>query len=104
MITDILKQQIIDRLVIGFKPEKIYLFGSQAWGNPGPNSDVDIMVIVSDSPLPPLKRAVEARVLLRDLKFPKDIIVKTRAEFDKYKNVFASLSSKILRKGIVLYG
>ncbi|MBI5220384.1 MAG: hypothetical protein HY978_00920 [Candidatus Liptonbacteria bacterium] len=29
--------QIIQRIVREYKPEKIYLFGSEAWGNPGPD-------------------------------------------------------------------
>lgn len=103
-ITDEQKAAIVQRLVAGMNPEKIILFGSQAWGDPGPGSDVDIMVIVAQSELRPVQRAMKAYALLRDLKFPKDILVKTRAEFDKYRDVFASLASKISRKGIVLYG
>lgn len=98
------KKEIVKRLVKGLQPEKIILFGSQAWGNPGTHSDVDIMVIVPQSLLSPAQRAQKAYSLLHGLGFPKDIMVKTRAEFDKYKEVFASLESKVNRKGIILYG
>jgi len=33
-------------LVIEFNPEKIYIFGSYAWGNPTEDSDLDIMIVV----------------------------------------------------------
>lgn len=96
--------EIVKRLAEGLRPEKIILFGSQAWGIPNPDSDVDIMVIVLDSDVSPAKRAAKAYGLLRGIKISKDILVKTRAEFDKFKNVKASLESKIDREGIVLYG
>ncbi len=98
------KNELIKRLVGGMRPDKIILFGSQAWGTPDKDSDVDIMVIVPQSDLRPALRAQKAYSLLHGLKFPKDILVKTRAEFEKYKDVPASLEAKINKQGVVLYG
>ena len=36
----------IQRIVSELKPEKIILFGSYAYGNPTPDSDVDLLVIM----------------------------------------------------------
>ena len=41
-----LLQAATQRLVAEFQPEEIYLFGSHAWGTPGQDSDIDLMVIV----------------------------------------------------------
>src|ERR1019366_10654669 len=40
---------IIDRLVQIFRPERIYLFGSVARGDADPDSDFDLMIVVSDA-------------------------------------------------------
>lgn len=101
-------QKVLDdmtrRLVEEFHPEKIFLFGSHAWGNPTQDSDVDLMVIVSDSDARPTERALRARRCLSDVVVPKDILVKTRKEFDRYADVYASLEAEILDRGKVLYG
>ena len=40
--------EVLRRLVDAYCPETIYLFGSYARGDVGPDSDYDIMVVVSD--------------------------------------------------------
>ncbi len=44
-----LLKQAVDRLVVEFRPEAIYLFGSHAWGVPTDDSDVDLFVIGPES-------------------------------------------------------
>ena len=39
---------IVDRLIGIYHPERIYLFGSAARGEAGPDSDYDIMIVVPD--------------------------------------------------------
>ena len=36
--------EITDKIVKEFKPEKIILFGSYAWGKPNKDSDIDLLV------------------------------------------------------------
>jgi len=99
-----LLDEITRRLVEEFQPEKIILFGSHAWGEPNDDSDVDLYVIVKESDLPPAKRSMRAYRSLRGVRFPKDILVRTRAEVDRYKDVRASLEHRVLERGKVLYG
>ncbi|MDT8444223.1 MAG: hypothetical protein RQ722_08015 [Desulfuromonadales bacterium] len=40
---------------------------------------------------------------LEGLRVPKDVLVRTRQETEKYRHVFASLESQVLEKGRVLY-
>jgi predicted nucleotidyltransferase len=91
-------------LVDEFQPEAIYLFGSHAWGQPQPDSDLDIMIIVADSQQSPTERARRAYRSLRGIFVPVDVLVKTRAEFERYRSVYASLEAQVHEKGVLLYG
>jgi len=101
---DTVLQEMTRRLAAEFQPCQIYLFGSHAWGRPHEDSDVDLLVIVSDSARSPLERALQARRCLRDLHVAKDILVETQAEVDWASRVYASLESEILERGVKLYG
>lgn len=94
---------VTQRLVNEFQPERIILFGSHAWGTPNEDSDLDLLVIVSQSSEKPTRRAARAYRCLRGLTVPAEILVKTRAEVERYRTVRASLESEILERGRVLY-
>lgn len=96
--------EIVDRLTREFAPETIFLFGSHAWGLPESDSDLDLLVVVTDSHLPPARRAADAYRCLRDIPCPLDILVKTRQEFERFAGVPASLENRILQEGRRLYG
>ncbi|MEZ0395977.1 MAG: nucleotidyltransferase domain-containing protein, partial [Anaerolineales bacterium] len=93
--------QVVARLVEALQPEKIILFGSYAYGQPTPDSDVDLLV-VWDTHLPPRQRVVEVSRLLYPRPFPVDILVKTPQELEteSRENFFLR---EILQKGAVLY-
>jgi predicted nucleotidyltransferase len=46
MVDDQTIQDLCNRIVQDFQPERIILFGSYAYGNPTPDSDVDILVVL----------------------------------------------------------
>ena len=94
---------MVDRLVKVFQPEVIYLFGSVARGQAGPDSDYDIMVIVSSSSEPKYRRAQKAQSALWGLHSGADVLVLTRAEFDESRTVVCSLPATVLREGKELY-
>jgi predicted nucleotidyltransferase len=99
-----LLEEITKRLVAEFQPEQIILFGSHAWGTPNEDSDVDLLVIVPHSDDKPAQRAMRAYRCLRGLMVPTDILVKTHAEVERFRHVYASLECEILERGEVLYG
>ena len=102
-ITEELIQEIKNRIVSGVHPEKIILFGSYAYGTPTKDSDLDLLVIMpSDEPIH--KRVLQIRKLLRDFRVPKDIIVYTPQEVEKWKNVTNAFITSIMKKGKVIYG
>ncbi len=98
-----LLDELTRRLVEAFQPEEIILFGSHAWGSPDRGSDIDVMVIVATSDLSEYERTVAAHRCLSGLAIAKDVIVRTRAEFDDLCTVRGSLEDKIASQGEVLY-
>ncbi|HET8562995.1 MAG TPA: nucleotidyltransferase domain-containing protein [Candidatus Binatia bacterium] len=92
----------VKKIAETLKPEKIILFGSYAYGNPTPDSDVDLLVIMKTRK-PRKDRVVAVSLLLYPRPFPVDIMVKTPKEIDndlRKGNVFVR---EIIRKGGVLY-
>lgn len=102
-VNEDLLRELTQRLVELFQPEQVILFGSHVWGTPTAGSDVDVMVIVTQSNLSEYERAVLGHRCLSGLDIAKDVIVKTRAEFDFLRDVPASLEYKIAHQGKVLY-
>jgi len=104
MIDENIISEVTDKLVKEFNPEKIILFGSYAWGNPTEESDLDILVIITDSKEKQTMRMTKALQCLRGFEgIPKDILVKTHYEAYRFKDVIASLEYKIFREGKILY-
>ena len=99
-----LLQTATQRLVAEFQPEAIYLFGSRAWGVPREDSDVDLMVIVPHSDERPIRRDQRAQTCLGRLDLSADVLVRTRGEVERVRNVEGSLTANVLRNGRKLYG
>ena len=103
-LDDSLLQTATQRLVAEFQPDQIWLFGSHAWGNPHDDSDVDLLVVVPHSDETPIRRSQRAHRCLRGLRMPKDVLVETRQEVDRVKELKTSLENTILSRGRRLYG
>jgi predicted nucleotidyltransferase len=95
---------IARRLGQVLRPDAIFLFGSHARGDAGPDSDLDFLVVVPDSPYSRYLRSVDVRGLVADIPAPKDIVVLTRAEWESEQRVLCSLASTVRREGIQLHG
>ncbi len=98
--------EVTRRIVAELDPEEIILFGSYAWGTPHKYSDIDLCVIMADG-VPDFNRiewGVRALNTLDDLMVDVDVMVVTRSSVDMFKTVPASLTTKILKEGKVLYG
>ena len=62
--------------------EAIYLFGSLAWGRPGPWSDADILVVLKEDGRRMIDRLGEFMLAFSDAPLPADILVWTKEEID----------------------
>lgn len=95
-------KNIIDRVVEVAHPERIILFGSAARGEMGPNSDVDLLVVVR----PGIHRRRLAGEIYKNLigvGQAVDIIVVTTDDINRYKDSFALIIEPALREGKVVY-
>jgi predicted nucleotidyltransferase len=94
--------EAVRRIVEGFAPEQIILFGSHARGTAGPDSDADLLVVM---PVSGSKRrkAVEIDLALAEIGMPKDVIVVTPEEVERYRNVVGTIIYPAMREGKVLY-
>ena len=84
-----------------FHPHKIILFGSYAYGEPQPESDVDLLVIM-DTPLKEDQQALEIRRYL-DILFGLDLIVYTPERLAQRLEWGDSFLREVTSQGIVLY-
>lgn len=93
---------MVRRIVRRFHPERIILFGSHARGEAGPDSDVDLLVVM---PVTGSKREkqLEIRLALRGIRVPKDIVVTTPEEFQWRQDVPGTVERPAAQEGKVLY-
>ncbi|MFN0316210.1 MAG: nucleotidyltransferase domain-containing protein [Burkholderiales bacterium] len=103
-LTETKLAEITQRLVDALRPEQVVLFGSHAWGQPGDDSDADLLVIMARSDEPGYRLAQQAYRSLYGVRYPCDVIVHTREEVERARQVKASLLRKIVEEGRVLYG
>lgn len=95
-------KKIAKRIEEKYKPEKIILFGSYAWGKPTKDSDVDLLII-KKTRQKHYKRIPEARSYLYDIDQAFDILVLTPSELKNRLNLGDFFIEDIIKKGKVLY-
>ena len=95
-------REMVKRIVKQFHPEKIILFGSHARGDAGPDSDVDLLVVMHSGGANRRKQ-VEIRVALHDVRVPIDIIVTTPEDYLWRQEVVGTIERAAAREGEVLY-
>lgn len=100
---DLVLAEIVRRLAAAYEPERIYLFGSKARGDAGPDSDYDLMVVVPDDAPPARRRSRLAYEALRGTGRAADVLVCTRSSFDSRLHVRASLPAAIVSEGRLLH-
>ena len=95
--------EIVCRLGDALKPVAVYLFGSCVEDALGPDSDIDILVIVAESELSFFERGAAAVRALRGADVPIDMQVYTGAEFDSRADLPVSFERTVRTKGRLLY-
>ncbi|OGL62636.1 MAG: hypothetical protein A3J27_13460 [Candidatus Tectomicrobia bacterium RIFCSPLOWO2_12_FULL_69_37] len=95
-------QRMVSRIVRRFRPERVILFGSHARGEGGPDSDVDLLVVM---PVSGTKREkqLEVRRVLRGIRVPVDIIVTTPEDFEWRREVVGTIEYPAVKEGRLMY-
>ena len=101
-VTEDLLNQMVQDIVQKFRPKKIILFGSYAWGTPRKDSDVDLLVIMESDRRPP-HRSTQISLACRPRGLPVDFLVKTPAEIAHRLKIGDPFLKRILEEGTVLH-
>ena len=91
----------VDKVAKRFKPQKIILFGSHAYGRPTRDSDVDLLVIM---PFDRSKgrKSLEIRQTVK-AEFPLDLLVRQPKEVSEGLKRGDAFLREVISKGRVLY-
>lgn len=103
MISQATIDEAVKRLVKAYNPLQIYSYGDYAWGTPNEESTFDLLVIVESSSERPIKRGYTAFEALLGLGIPKNVVVFTKEEFEKYAQDPYSDTHAIKTRGKILY-
>ncbi len=90
------------RIVSGFQPERIILFGSYARGEANEQSDIDLLVVMPDG-TDRRQTAIAIMEVLHDMRVPKDVIVTTPDRITRYGHLVGTILRPALREGKELY-
>ena len=104
MITEEQIQAVVRRIVEGYAPDRIILFGSYAYGVPHEHSDLDLLIIKEKAEAKRDERAVAVWTLLWGTDFPAmDILIRTPAELANRAALYYTVEAQALAKGRLLY-
>jgi uncharacterized protein len=93
-------ETMVRRIVREFRPERVILFGSHARGKAGPDSDVDLLVVM---PVRGSKREkqLEIRKALDGIRVPVDVLVSTQRNLSGDKRLWARVPGGKGGQGLV---
>lgn len=103
---DSLIREMVDTIVREADPDTVILFGSRARGNARADSDVDLLIVEREPFGPQRSRRQETARLylaLRKLAVPKDLLLYSRDEFERFKDSAHHIVGRAQREGRVLH-
>ncbi len=104
MITEEQIQAVVRRIVEGYAPDRIILFGSYAYGEPTEHSDLDLLIIKQHAETKRAERSIAIWQLLWGTDFPAmDILIRTPAEMERAAGIFQSVETIAETQGRLLY-
>jgi hypothetical protein len=93
--------QFVDRLAEVFRPERVVLFGSYAYGKPTEDSDVDLLVVMPHEGAPSAKASQIRMAIPRE--FPCDLMVRSPGLLLERIGLNDFFLREVTEKGITLY-
>lgn len=105
-VSEEMLEEMVQAIVEEVGPRRIYLFGSYARGNYTADSDVDLLIVEDQGFGPEHARWSELqriRKALRPFRVPKDILVYSQDEVEKWEASFNHIVAHAIREGRLLY-
>lgn len=105
MVTEEQIQAIVRRIVQGYQPDRIILFGSYAYGTPTEDSDLDLLVVKADDQRRKLDRILQISALAYAVPNAPamDILVLNAREEERARQIRFIVEHKALHEGRELY-
>ena len=103
-IFDTKLEQLISTIRSVVTPQRVILFGSAARGQMGPDSDIDLLIVVPDG----THRRRTAQAVYRaffdqKIEFSVDVVIATEGDLIEHKDDFWTVIYSALRDGKILY-
>ena len=99
-------EDMVQAVVKEIRPEKVYLFGSCARDRHNSDSDVDLLIVEDNNFGQDHNRWSELkriRKALKPFRIPKDVLVYSRDEFEKWEDSLNHVISHAVREGKLVY-
>jgi predicted nucleotidyltransferase len=100
-VPDAAIEEFVQSVAVTFRPERIILFGSYAYGQPHPGSDVDLLVVMDTE----MRSTAQAVDILRTVEhhFGVDLLVRTPRDIARRADLGDPFILEVLERGRVLY-
>ena len=96
--------ELVTAIVERFDPARIVLFGSVADHTDGPDSDIDLLVVLDDAPLSDRRRLmVELRRAARAIAAPHDLLVTSVEDFERNRRTPGTTEYEPATNGVVVH-
>jgi len=93
---------LANHIVTLYNPDMVILFGSYAYGNPKPESDIDLLIVM-DTPEGKLETSVAIMKSLPPHAFGIDIVARSRTVIERRQAQGDWFLREIVAKGKILY-
>ena len=100
-LSEVEADRLVSSILDTIPAEEIFVFGSRARGDYGPDSDIDVFIVAEDDSA---WAHAKARMALNWLKMPKDVLVESKDLYNKGSSRFGYVEHEVAREGIRLYG
>ena len=105
-VTNEVLADMVEAIVREVDPKRVYLFGSRARGDARQDSDVDLLIVVSEPFGPEHSRFQEINRVYRALssfRIPNDVLLYSSDEFARWSQSLNHVVGRCSREGKLLY-
>jgi uncharacterized protein len=103
MAQQLVPAELLQSIVAHFRPQRVIVFGSVARGETGPDSDIDLLVVVDDDTPPEVFTAQSVHQARKNYHRAVDILPCRASVLGARAQAKGSFADIVLREGIKVY-